>query len=484
MTSISNDETNQIRLQRLIFEKNRKDFCQSKLPTYNDRINTLDILEKMIINHIEEICYALQTDFGCRSSDWTFVADIFPVLSHIKEVKKNLRKWMKKEVVSSGVLSLTGQRMYIHNEPLGIVGIMSPFNAPVSLAFGPAIDAIAAGNRVMIKISESTANTSRVIHKLVEDYFKNGTISVIMGGTESSKVFASLPWDKFVFTGGSEVGKKILSAASENLTPVILELGGKSPCIILEDANIVEASEKISKVRQLNAGQVCISGDYVFIHEDHLEMFVDISIKCSESTYPSIIDNTDFTSIIDHDAYDRLLNYIGEAKDFGCNIFQANPMSEDVPHKPSKKIPLTIIVNPPANLMVSKNEIFGPILPVYTYQDIENVIDIINAKEKPLALYIFGRNKSVIQRIINSTSSGGVTVNDMLLHANNKMGFGGVGYSGMGRYKGGMTGYKEFSNPKSVFEQGFMSRFTRMFFPPFKNDRIRNMLRSHVGLSK
>ena len=484
MTNISNDETSQIKLQKLIFEKNRKNFCQSKLPTYNDRINTLDILEKMIINHIEEICDALQIDFGCRSSDLTFVADIFPVLSHIKEVKKNLRKWMKKENVSSGILWLTGQRMYIHNEPLGIVGIMSPFNAPVSLAFGPAIDAIAAGNRVMIKISEITANTSRLIHKLVEDYFKDGSISVIMGGTESSKVFAALPWDKFVFTGGSEVGKNILSAASENLTPVILELGGKSPCIILEDANIAEAAEKIINVRQLNAGQVCISGDYVFIHERHLEIFIDNSIKFSEHTYPSIIHNEYFTSIINDSTYDRLLSYINEAKKYGCKIFQVNPMHEKVPDRQSRKIPLTIIIDPPDDIMVSKNEIFGPILPIYTYQDVESVIDKINAKEKPLALYIFGNNRHAIKKIISTTSSGGVTVNDILLHANGKMGFGGVGYSGMGRYKGGFAGYKEFSNPKAVFDQGFMRKFTRIFFPPFKSNRVRNILRRHVGLSK
>lgn len=480
------DIAKEIESLKAIFEKQKERYSPSNIPSYKVRIDRLNRIEELCRNHIPEITEALQADFGSRSADWCFIADIYSPLSHTRFVKRHLKKWMKKERVSSGILgALTGQKSYIVNEPLGVVGIVSPFNAPVSLAFDPAIEAIAAGNSVMIKISESVPCTANILNSLAEQYFESEELCIVKGGLEVSKSFASLPWDKFCFTGGSEVGKQILAAAANNLTPVILELGGKSPCVILEDANIAETAEKIARVRQLNAGQVCISGDYVLLPEKYLDEFVKVALKVSEEAYPEIVNNEDFTSIINANAYNRIIGYIQEAKDADCDVIQANPNHESVPDLKTRKIPLTLVINPTDNLMLSQNEIFGPILPVYTYQELNHAIEHINRKEKPLALYIFGKNRNKINRVINNTSSGGITVNDLLLHAgSHSMGFGGVGYSGMGRYKGGIIGYNAFSNPKSVLEQGIMKNLTANFFPPFKSDRPINILRKQAGLKK
>lgn len=477
------DQDKEIDRLRAIFELQKKEYSPFQVPSYDIRMDRLNRIERLFREHIGEIGDALQADFGSRNPDWTFTADIYPVLSHVKHVKKRLKKWMRKEKTSSGIFALTGQRTYIVNEPLGVVGIISPFNAPVSLAFDPAIEAIAAGNSVMLKVSESTPRAADLVKALVSEYFNPKEMAAVVGDAEVSRIFAGLAWDKFFFTGGSEVGKKVLAAAADNLTPVILELGGKSPCVILDDANIAEAAQKIGKVRQLNAGQVCIAGDYAFVPEARLEEFIEAVVEGDKASYPSIADNPHFTSVIHEGAYDRIVGYIDEAVDAGCRVIQCNPMGEDVPDRATRRIPLTIVVNPADHLMVSRNEIFGPILSVYSYKKLEDAIRYINGKEKPLALYIFGKNRRAIDKVINGTSSGGVTVNDLLLHANSdSMGFGGVGYSGMGRYKGGFNGYQAFSNPKAVFEQGLMRRFTGVFLPPYKRERERNTLRRWVGV--
>ena len=472
-----------IKETRSIFEFQKSEYSPSKPPSYEQRMDRLTRIENMCRDHVKTITQALQYDFGTRDPDLIFLADIFPQISHAQHVKKHLKSWMKREKTASGIFALTGQRSYIVNEPLGVIGIMSPFNAPVSLALDPAVDAIAAGNSVIIKISENTPETATLIKKLVDQYFNSEEMAVVTGDSEVSKFFASLPWDKFVFTGGSEVGKRILTAAAKHLVPVILELGGKSPCVILDDVNISEVAQKIMKVRLMNAGQVCIAGDYVLLPSNHLETFVQSVLNGAKEAYPSIIDNQKFTSVIDGRSYNRITGYIDEAESEGCRVIQSNPINEDVPDKKSRKIPLTLIVNPAEHLQVSKNEVFGPILSIYTYEKLEFAIEYINSKPKPLALYIFGKNKTEIDKVIHSTSSGGVTVNDLLMHVDSKeMGFGGVGYSGMGRYKGGLIGYKAFSNPKSVVEQGLVRSFTERFIPPIKSSEVRKILRRQVGL--
>lgn len=446
-------------------------------------MDRLDRIELLCRRHADEIAGSLLADFGSRNPDWSFMADLYPQLAHVKHVKRNLRKWMGKERARSGLMALTGQRTYIVHEPLGVVGIMAPFNAPVSLALVPAVEAIAAGNSVTMKFSESAPATAELMKALVGRYFKAEEVAAVTGGPDVSRAFAALPWDLLFFTGGTEIGRKIMGAAAANLTPVILELGGKSPCVLLEDADAREAARKIARVRQLNAGQVCLAGDYVLLPGRELDAFVEAAIASDGETYPSILDNDEITSVIHEDAYDRIVGYIDEAREAGCRIAQSNPLDEAAPDRATRKIPLTLIVNPTEDLAICREEAFGPILSVHTYDNLEEAIAYINRREKPLALYIFGRDRRRIDRIVGATSSGGVTVNDLLFHAGSStMGFGGVGASGMGRYKGGYVGYKAFSNPKSVFEQGLMRKFTDRFFPPLKSDRQRKMLRRRVGM--
>ncbi|MCT4631538.1 MAG: aldehyde dehydrogenase family protein [Firmicutes bacterium] len=478
-----NINTNGIEEAKRIFSIQKEGYNKSHIVSYDSRIDRINRIENMIRDNRDEIAKAIEADFGTRNSDYVFIADIYPVLSHAKHVKKHLRKWMKREKTSTILEGFIGQKTYIINEPMGVVGVMSPFNAPVSLAFDPAIEALAAGNRVMIKFSESTPNTASLMKGLVSKYFKEEELAVVTGDLEVSKVFSALPWDKFFFTGGSEVGKKILEAASNNLTPVILELGGKSPCVVLEDADLDLAAEKIAKVRLMNSGQVCISGDYVLIPDNKLEKFLKKVVESAESVYPKVLDNPDYVSIINDREYERIISYIDEAKASGCKLIQVNPGNEELPNKEKRKIPLTIAINPDKNLKLAQNEIFGPILTIFTYDKLDDAIASINEREKALALYIFGKNNSDINKVVNQTSSGGVTINDMLLHAgSNTMGFGGVGYSGMGRYKGGFIGYQAFTNPKAVYQQGILRKFTTSFLPPSKNQRMTKMLKAQVGI--
>ncbi|MEC3908115.1 aldehyde dehydrogenase family protein [Tamlana sp. 2201CG12-4] len=464
-----------------IFDLQKSNYSPANSPSYSTRIDRLNRLDKLIRTHFKELSLTIQEDFGTRSADWAFTADVYSPLDLIKKVKRNLKKWMAPEKRSSGLLALTGQRTYQINEPLGVVGIMSPFNAPVSLALDPAIEALGAGNTVIIKISEQVPKTADLMQRLVAQYFKEEELAVITGEIDVSVAFASKPWDKFFFTGGSETGKKILEANAKNLTPAILELGGKSPCVVLDDANMEFAAKRIGMVRQLNAGQICISGDYAFVPKNDLDSFVDIIVKTSEETYPNIIENRHFTSIINNKEFHRIVHYIDEAKQAGCKVIEVNPGNEAVPDLATRKIPLTLVINPPKDLKVARYEVFGPVLTVFSYTHLDEVIAHINANEKPLALYVFGKNQKHIDKVVNHTSSGGVTINDLFMHANAKdMGFGGVGYSGMGRYKGGKVGFYAFTNPKTVFKQGLMGKFTEKFFPPFKSESARNLLRAQV----
>jgi coniferyl-aldehyde dehydrogenase len=466
-----------------IFKLQKDNYSPSKAPSYRLRMDRLERLDKLIRENLDALTKVTEKDFGTRSQDLAFVAEIISPLMHGKYVRKKLKKWMKPELKPSGFLALTGQKTYIHNEPLGVVGIMTPFNAPICLALDPAIEAIAGGNSVMIKFSESTPHTANLMSNLISHYFEESEIAVVDGELEVAKEFASLAWDKFFFTGGAEVAKKILEANAKNLTPAILELGGKSPCIILDDANVKEASQKISTLRQQNSGQICIAGDYVFVPEIKMEEFIQEAIDCSVEKYPTILDNQHYTSVINDREFDRIVSYIDEAKENGCRIIMSNPNNEALPNKEKRKIPLTIIVNPPKHLKVSQQEIFGPILTVFSYNDLDQVIEEINRREKALALYVFGKNKKQINKIVMNTSSGGVTTNDLMMHANsNHMGFGGVGNSGMGRYKGGKLGFYAFTNPKAVHHQGLMRKYSGMFNPPYNSERPKKMLRSMVGI--
>lgn len=466
-----------------IFRLQKAQYDASKVVSYETRVERLNQLEKLVRTHYKEIVAALQEDFGSRDEDIAFLADIYPTLDHINFVRKNLKKWMKREKQSDGFLGLLGQRTYIQHEPLGVVGVMSPFNAPVSLAFDPAVDAIAAGNTAMVRLPESNPKTAELIKKLAQQHLDEKSLAVITGDIEVAKHFAALPWDKFVFTGGTEIGKHILAAAAPNLTPVLLELGGKSPVVILDDADLELVAQKTAKTRLMNGGQVCIGSDYILLPNNKLDAFVGMLQKEVETIFPTVLDNEKYTSIVGDAAYNRLVGYIDEAQKANVKVISVNPSKEKLPCPTKRKIPFTMIVNPPQEMKICQDEVFGPVLPIIGYNNLSEALEIINEKEKPLAMYIFGKNTTNIDRIVNETSAGGITINDYLLHAGTRtMGFGGVGHSGMGRYKGGKKGFEAFSNPKSVFVQGLIGKYTTGFMPPLTNEKSRKMLYSRVGI--
>ena len=467
-----------------VFKTQKVSYSPAKISTYAERLSLLGQMEKLLRENYNELSDAIEADFGSRSRDHILTADIFPPLLHIAHVKNHLKKWMKPQRRSSGALGLMGVRSYVINEPLGVVGVMSAFNAPVALSLDPASQALAAGNRVMIKPSELTPSTSGLLQQLVAKYFDESMLAVVNGGPDISEHFCALPWDKFLFIGGSDTGRKVLSAAAPNLTPVILELGGKCPAVVLPDANIQQVGAKIAQGRLANAGQVCLDVDYAVVHETVLEKFIDAVIAKNNSDFPTVQNNREVSALIDQRSYDRVLGYITEARRLGFRVIQPDIYDHEVLDQSARQLPLTIVVNPDERLQLHRDEVFGPILSVYTYRKLDHAIDIVNDQSKPLALYVFGKDRKAIHRVTTETSSGGVTINDLALHAfSNSMSFGGVGPSGMGRYMGGLLGYEAFTNPKAVAKQSrVLARYSGSVVPPFKGAWQRNALLRLAGL--
>ncbi|MEO3410779.1 aldehyde dehydrogenase family protein [Levilactobacillus brevis] len=466
-----------------IFEDQRQQYNRVQPMSLATRLTTLDQLERLLRENLNAFVEALQADFGQRDPLQIIGADLTGPLTTIAYTRKHLRKWMKPDKKRLGLMGLSGSREYIYNEPLGVVGIMSPFNAPIDLALDPAIEAIAAGNRVMVKISEYTPKAAALLQKLAKKYVSETTFAVITGEADVSAHFSALNWDKFVFTGGSETGKKILAAAAPNLTPVVLELGGKNPAVVLPDANQQLAAEKIARGRSGNSGQICLDVDYAMVPANQLTDYIHLIVEQLEQAFPTYSDNPEYSAIINDAAYKRITGMLAEAQQRGTQLLTINPNHDAVPDATKRLIPLTLAINPDPDLQIAKNEIFGPILSIFTYETLDEAIAFINTHEKSLAMYVFGKNKAQLNRIIRHTSSGGVDINELALHAgSHEMGFGGVGYSGMGRYKGGKVGFETFSNPKSVYKQGILAKYTTRFMVPIHNQRNEKRFKKMLGL--
>ena len=466
-----------------IFEDQRQQYNRVQPMSLATRLTTLDQLERLLRENLNAFVEALQADFGQHDPLQIIGADLTGPLTTIAYTRKHLRKWMKPDKKRLGLMGLSGSREYIYNEPLGVVGIMSPFNAPIDLALDPAIEAIAAGNRVMVKISEYTPKAAALLQKLAKKYVSETTFAVITGEADVSAHFSALNWDKFVFTGGSETGKKILAAAAPNLTPVVLELGGKNPAVVLPDANQQLAAEKIARGRSGNSGQICLDVDYAMVPANQLTDYIHLIVEQLEQAFPTYSDNPEYSAIINDAAYKRITGMLAEAQQRGTQLLTINPNHDAVPDATKRLIPLTLAINPDPDLQIAKNEIFGPILSIFTYETLDEAIAFINTHEKSLAMYVFGKNKAQLNRIIRHTSSGGVDINELALHAgSHEMGFGGVGYSGMGRYKGGKVGFETFSNPKSVYKQGILAKYTTRFMVPIHNQRNEKRFKKMLGL--
>jgi len=434
-----------------------------KNTTSKERIIKLRKLKKNIFLYRNEIKRALFEDFKKSSSD-VDLTEIFPVISEIKHNIRHLNKWMKNEIVPTP-LTLLGSKSYIKHEPKGIILIMTPWNFPINLTFVSIINAISAGNSIIIKPSEISEKTSIIIKKIVTNTFDKNEIKVILGGTKTAQKLLKLKFNHILFIGSPSIGKIVMQEAAKNLASVTLELGGKSPTIIDEKCNINKAAKRIAWSKFLNNGQVCIAPDYLFVHNKIKEKFIKqliLSIKDLYSNDP--IKSDDYCRIVNKKHFNRLINLLEDAKQLGSNIIYGGNIN-----KKENFIEPTLLDNISKKSKMYKEEIFGPLLPIFDFNEIEEVIEFINKNEKPLALYIFSKNNNNIKAIINNTSSGGVCINHSTLHySNNNLPFGGINNSGTGRCHG-IYGFHELSNKKSILKQILPSSPTDFLFPPYNN---------------
>lgn len=438
-----------------ILEAQKAAHLRQGAPTAERRIDWLDRCIGLLVDHQAEIADALNADFGARSKDATGLTDIAGSIGPLKYAKENLAKWMRpeKRKTTPAILGLFGAKAEVQYQPKGVVGVISPWNFPVNLTFAPLAGVLAAGNRAMIKPSEFTPLTSELMKTMFAKVFSEEEIAVITGGPEVGQAFTSLPFDHLVFTGATSVARHVMRAAAENLVPVTLELGGKSPVILSRGADMATAAARIMNGKTLNAGQICLAPDYVLAPADQIDSFVAEAKAAVARTFPTLKDNPDYTAVVAQRHYDRIKGHVDDARAKGATIVEINPAGEDLSQQEHRKIAPTLILNPTDDMTVMQDEIFGPVLPVKTYGKVEEAVDYINGRDRPLGLYWFGTDTAERDMVLDRTTSGGVTVNDVIFHvAQEDLPFGGVGPAGMGSYHG-RDGFLEFSHKKAVFQQ-------------------------------
>ena len=438
---------------------------------------------KMIKEYSDEIIDALQKDFGNRDPKSSFLTEIASTIGVLEHAIKNVDKWTKDEKRPSNVdrpffirmlMGLLGSKSYIKYQPLGTVGVISPWNFPVNLILAPLGGIFAAGNRAMIKPSELTPATSEVTKKMFEAYFDKSEAAVFTGDAEVGAAFSALPFDHLLFTGGTQIGKKVMKAASDNLVPVTLELGGKSPVIVDEEANLSEVAKKVMRGKTMNAGQICLAPDYLMLPKGKSEEFAKASNEAVSEMFADLKYNEDYTSVINEKHYERINELVSDAKEKGAEVVQINPADEDFEQQELHKIPPTLVLNPTDEMKIMQEEIFGPVLPVKEYEDFDETVNYVNSKDRPLGLYLFSKDKNKEKKVLDNTTSGGVTLNDVIWHiGQEELPFGGVGPSGTGSYHG-HDGFKEFSHAKAVYKQ-FSADLMAQMMPPYKGKMFESM---------
>lgn len=447
-----------------LFESMKQAMLREPNPSWEVRLSRLQRLEAMIISNRKKIQDAINTDFGARSAFLTDMIDIFPTLTEIRQMKANAGSWMKPQNMLADPAFLPA-RLKIIPQPKGVVGVISPWNYPLLLSMGPACQAIAAGNRVMVKITKATPVFADLMKTLVSENFEADELSVITGDDRMAEYFSKLPFDHLIFTGSTRVGRKILAAGADNLTPITLELGGKSPVVIAPGYPIRQAAERIMFGKLLNAGQTCIAPDYVLLEESKASEFLLYCRKAAEKFYPRGIADEDYASIISAPRLDKLLSQLKSAASDGKveSLFTGDQFNV-----PSRKLGPQLIFNLPLEHELLQEEIFGPILPVLFYPDgnPDAALNYIASKPHPLAAYWFDQDRKRIQKVLNNLVAGGITINDTLWQiTQSKLPFGGIGESGLGRYMG-KAGFETFSHLKPVFIQSSMSQVDKVN-PPY-----------------
>ncbi len=426
------------------------------------RAERLRRLRALVTEHEPALAAAISADFGQRAVAETRLLEIYPTLSGIKHALKHGRRWMQPRKVATG-LHFWPARSRIVPQPLGVVGIVAPWNYPLLMVTGPLIGALAAGNRVLVKVSEHVPQFAALLAHLLPQYFAADEVAVVTGDATVAAAFSALPFDHLFFTGSTTVGRHVMRAASANLTPVTLELGGKSPVVVLPDADIERTVARIMSGKLLNAGQTCIAPDYVLLPPAQIQPFIQAAKSWVSHHYPNLAHSPDYSRIINPAQFARLQGYLTDAEAQGAEI---TPLSAAHIDEKQRLLPPQILTRLSDEMQVMQQEIFGPLLPLVPYQSLDGALAYINARPRPLALYVFGQAHNTVDQVLAQTVAGGVCINETLLHvAQENLPFGGVGASGMGAYHG-QTGFDTFSHLKAVFEQ---SRINGMhwFTPPY-----------------
>jgi len=442
-----------------LFAAQRAAYAANPMPAAAQRQQWLKALRDMLSNERQALIDAISADFSHRSADETLLAELMPSLHGIHYASRHLKGWMKSSRRKVGMAFQPASAKVVY-QPLGVVGIIVPWNYPLYLAIGPLVGALAAGNRVMLKLSESTPATGQLLKTLLGRIFPEDLVCVVLGEADIGVAFSRLRFDHLLFTGATSIGKHVMRAAAENLTPVTLELGGKSPAIVSQDVPLKDAAERIAFGKTLNAGQTCVAPDYVLVPQDRVGAFVEAYRQVVNSFYPTLADNPDYTAIINERQLARLNSYVSDATSKGALLI---PLFEQ---GQGRRMPHSLLLNVTDEMTVMQDEIFGPLLPIVPYQDIDQAFAYINQRPRPLALYYFGYDKREQNRVLHETHSGGVCLNDTLLHvAQDDMPFGGIGPSGMGHYHG-HEGFLTFSKAKGVLiKQRFNA--AKLIYPPY-----------------
>jgi coniferyl-aldehyde dehydrogenase len=442
------------------FARQRADITRHGAPSHAQRIASLEALAGLVRRHRHQLVQSISSDFGHRPTEETELGELVPVLTAIEHASRHLKKWMKPVKRRVGIAFRPAVATVVY-QPLGIVGILAPWNYPLNLTLLPLTDALAAGNRVMIKPSELAPRTGALLRDLIRITFPPEQVSVVTGGPELAARFCALPFDHLLFTGSTRVGKQVMAAAAANLTPVTLELGGKSPVVVFPDYPLERVARMVAIGKFFNAGQTCVAPDYALVPRKLLHTFAEAFLDATQELYPFIAGNKDYASIFSEKHYARLVAMIAEAQAAGATIKQLSGAGAHY----ERKIPPTVLTNVPLDTAIMREEIFGPVMPVIAYDSLDEAIAFINEHPKPLALYCFSSRPADIDYLLGRTSSGGVTINGTMLHAAQAdLPFGGVGESGMGAYHG-FDGFVRFSHARSVLKMTRLNMSVRIAAP-------------------
>jgi coniferyl-aldehyde dehydrogenase len=453
--------TEAIRLMSIIAGQ-REAFLREGAPTFEKRRADLLKLKNALLGRRKEFEAAISADFGHRPARETAIMEIMPTVQGIDYLRNKLRSWMRprRRHVAIWFRPASAKVLY---QPLGVIGILAPWNYPAGLCLMPLATAIAAGNRAMVKPSEFTPRTSALLTSMLGEIFSGDEVAVVSGGADLGAAFSALPFDHLIFTGSTEVGRAVMKAASENLVPVTLELGGKSPAIVERGFSLSRAAKSIAYGKLSNAGQTCVAPDYVLVHESEVNAFVAAYRDAVSIAYPGGASDVAYASIVSQRHYDRLTNLVSDAAGKGARIVE---IGERTGEQRARTMQPTVILGATSDMTVMQQEIFGPVLPILAYKELGDAIAYVNALARPLALYIFSDHRSTVDSVLARTTSGNVSVNDTLLHyAQDDLPFGGVGASGMGAYHG-EEGFRSLSHVKGVFAQSRLS-FTGLMRAPF-----------------